>query len=214
MTLYADKIVGRIILALERYNIREKTVVIYTTDNGTHRNLSYPFQNETRKGEKAYATDGGSHVPLIVNCPGTVPMGIVTDDLVDFSDFLPTLADITGAPLPHVKLDGRSFWPQCLGKKGNPRKWIFQYYYPKFTSAAKSHGQGVDGLEIVWAQNQNFKLYRDGTLYSTKDRYEKRPITMGKDSKSDRVRFLLQKALDSMPRKAAKLIPKSINSKK
>ena len=45
MTLYADKIVGRIILALERYNIREKTVVIYTTDNGTHRNLSYPFPN-------------------------------------------------------------------------------------------------------------------------------------------------------------------------
>tara|TARA_B100000614_G_scaffold117463_1_gene105547 strand:- start:1926 stop:3275 length:1350 start_codon:yes stop_codon:yes gene_type:complete len=214
MTLYADKIVGRIILALERYNIREKTVLIYTTDNGTHRSLSYPFQNETRKGEKAYATDGGSHVPLIVNCPGTVPKGIVTDDLVDFSDFLPTLADITGAPLPHVKLDGRSFWPQCLGKKGNPRKWIFQYYYPKFTPAAKSHGQGVDGIEIVWAQNQNFKLYRDGTLYSTKDRHEKRPITMGKDSKSDRVRLLLQKALDSMPSKAAKLIPKSINSKK
>ena len=153
-------------------------------------------------------------MPLIVNCPGTVPKGIVTNDLVDFSDFLPTLADITGAPLPHVKLDGRSFWPQCLGKKGNPRKWIFQYYYPKFTSAAKSHGQGVDGLEIVWAQNQNFKLYRDGTLYSTKDRYERRPITMGKDSKSDRVRLLLQKALDSMPSKAAKLIPKSINSKK
>ncbi len=214
MTLYADKIVGRIVSALERNNLRKKTVLIYTTDNGTHRSLTYPFRTETRNGEKAYATDGGSHAPLIINCPGTIPKGIVTDDLVDFSDFLPTIADITGTPLPSVKLDGRSFWPQCLGKKGNPRKWIFQYYYPKFTPAAKAHGQGVNGLEIVWAQNQNFKLYRDGTLYSTKDRHEKQPIIKGRDPAADQIRLMLQHALESMPKKAAKLIPKPIKSKK
>ena len=56
-------------------------------------------------------------MPLIVNCPGTVPKGIVTDNLVDFSDFLPTLADITGAPLPNVKLDGRSSGRSALVKK-------------------------------------------------------------------------------------------------
>ena len=214
MTLYADKIVGRIISALDRNNLRNNTVLIYTTDNGTHRNLTYSFGAETRNGEKAHATDGGSHSPLIINCPGTVPMGIVTDDLVDFSDFLPTIADITGAPLPSVKLDGRSFWPQCLGLKGNPRKWIFQYYYPKFTPAAKAHGQGINRLEIVWAQNQNFKLYRDGTLYSTKDRHEKHPIVEGRNPAADKIRLILQYALDSMPKKAAKLIPKPIKSKK
>ena len=214
MTLYADKIVGRIISALERNNLRKKTVLIYTTDNGTHRSLTYPFQAETRNGEKAYATHGGSHAPLIINCPGTIPMGIVTDDLVDFSDFLPTIAEITETPLPSIKLDGRSFWPQCLGKKGNPRKWIFQYYYPKFTPAAKAHGQGVNGIEIVWAQNQNFKLYRDGTLYSTKDRHEKHPIVEGRNPAADKIRLILQYALDSMPKKANKLIPKSIKSKK
>ena len=171
MTAYADKCVGRIVDALEKYGLRDRTVIIYTTDNGTSRSLTYPYGEEKRKGEKAYATDGGTHAPLIVNCPGTVPVGTVSDDLVDFSDVLPTIADITGAKLPEVKLDGRSFWPQCLGTKGNPRDFIFQYYYPKYKPAAAKHGQGVNDQEIIWAQNQRHKLYRDGTLYAVIDRY-------------------------------------------
>ena len=63
-----------------------------------------------------------------------------------------------------------------MGKRGNPREFIFQYYYPKFKPAAEKHGQGVNGLEIVWAQNQRHKLYRDGTLYALNDRQEKSPI--------------------------------------
>ncbi len=207
MTLYADKCVGRIVDALEKNGLREKTVIIYTTDNGTHRSLSYPYGSEERKGEKAFATDGGTHAPLIINCPGTVPAKTVSDDLVDFSDMLPTIADITGAALPEVELDGRSFWPQCQGKKGNPRRYIFQYYYPKYKPAADKHGQGVNQQEIVWAQNQRHKLYRDGTLYRVLDRYEKTPLKKGENSPADRDRKLLQEALDSMPAKAAKLSP-------
>ena len=208
MTLYADKCVGRIVAALEDNGLRENTVVIFTTDNGTGRSLTYPYRGEQRKGEKAYATDGGTHAPLIINCPGTVPAGVVSDDLVDFSDVMPTLAEITGAVLPDVELDGRSFWPQCMGEEGNPRKWIFQYYYPKFARAAKQHGGGVGGLEIVWAQNQHFKLYQDGALYAVVDRHETARIEPGASSDADAARELLQGALDSMPKKAAKLRPK------
>lgn len=205
MTAYADKCVGRIVDALEECGLREKTVIIYTTDNGTGRSLTYPYGKEKRTGEKAYATDGGTHAPLIVNCPGTVPAGTVSDDLVDFSDVLPTIADITGAKLPKVKLDGRSFWPQCLGTKGNPRDFIFQYYYPKYKPAAAKHGQGVNDQEIIWAQNQRHKLYRDGTLYAVIDRYEKTPLSPGVSTQADKDRDLLQKGLDAMPLKAAKL---------
>ncbi|RZO60613.1 MAG: arylsulfatase A [Limisphaerales bacterium] len=205
MTLYADKIVGKIVSCLERNGLREKTVLIYTTDNGTHRNLTYPYKSESRKGEKAYATDGGTHVPLILNCPGTIPRGIKCNDLVDFSDFVPTISEIGKANPPDIQLDGKSFWPQCLGKKGNPRKWIFQYYYPKFRPAAKLHGQGRNKMEIIWAHNQFFKLYRNGKLYSTKDRHEKMHIKLGESKLADKTRDLLQKAINSMPKTSAKL---------
>ena len=125
---------------------------------------------------------------------------------------MPTIAEITGAKLPNVELDGRSFWPQCLGQSGNPREWVFQYYYPKYALAAKDHGRGINGLEIAWAQNQHFKLYRDGTLYATSDRHEKTPVKAGDDKDADGARTLLQGALDSMPSKASKLQVKKIKS--
>ena len=68
MTAYADKCVGRIVDALDAHGLREKTVVIYTTDNGTGRGLTYPFRDEQRDGEKAYATDGGTR--LHAGCTG------------------------------------------------------------------------------------------------------------------------------------------------
>ncbi|MDB4614230.1 sulfatase-like hydrolase/transferase [bacterium] len=207
MTAYADKCVGRIVDSLDKLKLRDNTVVIYTTDNGTGRGLTYPFEKEQRKGEKAYATEGGSHAPLIINSPRLVNAGIVCDDMVDFSDVLPTLADIAGAKLPDVKLDGRSFWPQCLGKQGNPRQYIFQYYYPKFTTAAEAHGQGVNNNEIIWAQDQNFKLYADGTLYAVSDRYEKHPIAPGDNPNltAETARQLLSQAIKSMPGEGQKL---------
>lgn len=206
MTLYADKIVGRLVETLEKNGLRENTVLIYTTDNGTHRNLTYPYRNESRVGEKAYATDGGTHAPLIVSCPGLVTSGTVCEDLVDFSDMLPTIADITGADLPNVKLDGRSFWPQCKGGRGNPRDFIFQYYYPKFGEAANRHGDGIGDREIVWAQNQQYKLYRDGTLYATSDRHERTPLTDTR-AETESARRLLRAAIEEMPATPPKLVP-------
>ena len=202
MVAYMDKIVGRLVDALEENGLRENTVVIFTTDNGTGRGLTYPYRGEERKGEKAYPTDGGSHAPLVVNCPGTVSPGLETDDLVDFSDFMPTLADISGAKLPDVTLDGQSFWPQCQGKKGNPRKWIFQYYYPKFKTAAQEYGEGKP--YIIWAQDQNYKLYSHGKFIETKDRHETTNIPPGSGpERAETARKKLQAAIDSMPKKRA-----------
>ncbi|MCZ6672613.1 MAG: sulfatase-like hydrolase/transferase [Verrucomicrobia bacterium] len=209
MIAYADKNVGRLVDTLDKLGIRDNTIVIFTADNGTNRSLTYPFHGEQRVGEKALATERGSHVPLIVNAPGIVPAGIESDDMIDFSDLLPTLAEIAGAKLPDVELDGRSFWPQCQGEKGNPRDWIFQYYYPKFTEAAKPHGQGVRNLEIIWAQNQHYKLYGDGSYYAVEDHQETSRIKKGRGTETaEHTRKLLQKAIDSMPKTSPKLAPK------
>ena len=66
MVAYADKMVGKLVDAVDRLGLREKTIFIYTADNGTNRTLTYPFNGAYYKGEKAYATEGGYHVPLIV----------------------------------------------------------------------------------------------------------------------------------------------------
>ena len=67
--------------------------------------------------------------------------------------------------------------------------------------------QGVNGLEIVWAQNQRHKLYRDGTLYALSDRMEENPIKSGVGTTAEIDRKLLQEAIDLMPKKAEKLNP-------
>ena len=198
MVSYMDKCVGRLVDTLDRNGLRENTIIIFTTDNGTHTGLKYPYQGEIRTGEKAYPTDGGCHAPLIVNCPGTVNSNVETDDIVDFSDVMPTLAEIGKAQLPNVTLDGRSFWAQCVGETGNPREWIFQYYYPKAKDAAKKHGEGKP--YIIWAQDQQYKLYSHGKFIQVKDRHEETNISPGTGSPAaETARKKLQAAIASMP---------------
>jgi len=187
-------------------------VLMFTTDNGTGTGLSYPFKGEERKGEKGLPTDGGTHAPLIVNCPGVVPPGTVTDDLVDFSDFLPTLAETSGAKLPDVTLDGRSFWPQCLGQKGNPRQWIFQYYYPRGEGTLDLSGDGKP--YVIWAQDQHYKLYSHGKFIEVSDRHEATNILPGTGSKeAEAARQKLQAAIDSMPKDNPYMVQKEERSK-
>ena len=123
-----------------------------------------------------------------------MPAGSVRHDMVDFSDFLPTIADIAGAALPSVILDGHSFWPQCRGEPGAPRSWIFQYY-----CARSEHGGG----QTIWTQNQHFKLYSTGKMYATSDRAERNRIESGTNSTKVAARAILQAALDSMPARPA-----------
>ena len=113
---YLDKLVGRIVEALDETGLREKTIVIFTGDNGTG-------------GEgKGQVTELGARVPMIVNCPGTVKALGASDELVDLSDVLPTLADFAGAKLPegHV-IDGQRFAPLVRGEQGPTREWIYSY---------------------------------------------------------------------------------------
>jgi arylsulfatase A len=113
---YMDRIVGKLVGALDDLGLRRDTIVFFTGDNGTG------------KAGKATVTELGVRAPMIVNCPGRVQPGAARGDLIDFSDVLPTLAELAGAALPEgVPIDGRSFAPMLRGERGNPREWIFSY---------------------------------------------------------------------------------------
>ena len=125
MVAYMDKNLGRLMQALDDLDIADNTVLVFMADNGTDRSLSNLYENGvTIPGGKGTMTDRGTRVPLIVRWPGRIVAGSTCDDLVDFSDFFPTLCALADAPLPEDLLHGRSFLPQLLGTPGDPRAWI------------------------------------------------------------------------------------------
>ncbi|MBJ7395441.1 MAG: sulfatase-like hydrolase/transferase [Akkermansiaceae bacterium] len=125
---YMDKLVGKLVAELDRQKLRENTLVIYFCDNGTANKYAETSTVGGRRllGAKGSMQDGGNRVPMVVNWPGTVPAGKVSEDLIDSSDFYPTFAELAGAKLPAgVVIDGHSFAAQLKGEIGKPRDSIF-----------------------------------------------------------------------------------------
>lgn len=195
---YMDVLVGRLVKTLEELGIREKTLILFTTDNGTPKKFITEFEDgqyikepilsymgdKISIGGKSELTDAGTHVPLIANWPGTTPSGLVLDDLIDFSDFLPTLAELSNANIPaRVIIDGQSFAKQIKGKKGQPREWVYTQW----------EGE-------AWLRTKLWKLYRNGLLYNMQnDPNEKFPITSDNDSEDSRtVRKRLEAVFENL----------------
>ena len=133
-------------------------------------------------GGKGKLTDAGTHVPLIVNWSEKTPKESVCNDLVDFSDFFPTLAELGNAELPQsVKIDGKSFASRIKGEPGQPREWVYTEWKGK-----------------AWIRTQDWKLYRDGKLFDMKnDPVENYPIFTISDSENSAfVRKKFLKALE------------------
>ncbi|MCA9006450.1 MAG: sulfatase-like hydrolase/transferase, partial [Planctomycetaceae bacterium] len=126
MVRYTDKLVGKLVAALDEAGIREKTIIIFTTDNGTGGMTNGRLGHLVRGGKTKMSEQNGTAMPFIVNCPGTVPGGVETDVLIDFTDMLPTFAELGGGKLPAGReVDGKSFASLILGQtKEGPREWI------------------------------------------------------------------------------------------
>ncbi|MBI4607144.1 MAG: sulfatase-like hydrolase/transferase [Planctomycetes bacterium] len=163
MVEHMDRLVGRLVAALDELGLRERTLVLFTGDNGTPRGITSRHGGRDVQGGKGLFTDAGTHVPLIASWPGRVPAGAVSDDLVDASDFLPTIAELAGARLPPVPIDGRSFLPRLLGKPFAPREHVYIEW---------------DGTWCL--RDARWKLFGDGRLFDlAADPEEARPIARG-----------------------------------
>ena len=183
---YMDKLVGKLIAELERQHLRENTLVIYFGDNGTATGHAARSTIGGRRlnGAKGSMLEGGSRVPLIVNWPGVTPAGTVSSDLIDLSDFFPTLAALAGAKLPANKvIDGRSFLPQVRGEAGQPRDWVF-----------------VQLARMWYVADRNWKLTQAGELFDLSDAPFTEKLVAGatKDASAIAARKRLQAALDKL----------------
>ncbi len=204
MVEYTDFIVGRFQDKLEELGLLRSTVFVFTSDNGTHHTLSSDLHGTTILGDKGSTTDAGTHVPLIVNAPGMIAGGRVLDDLIDFADFLPTLAQAAGLDFPvSDRIDGRSFWDRLQGRPGNPREWLFTYYFPR--PFATEFNSPYTHPEVLYVRDKRYKLYADGKLFDVRaDPHETHPLPDGEEA-SNSVRAKLREALDSMPRTGEKI---------
>jgi len=171
MVAYLDKLVGRVVRRLEELGLREKTLVIFTGDNGTSPAITSTLNGAPYRGGKGATTAAGMHVPLIASWPGVIPPGRVCGDLVDSTDFFPTICAAAGVPLPpKATIDGRSFLPQLRGEPGEPREWIYCWY---------SREGSPQGLR-EFAATARYKLYRDGHFFDlANDPGEQSPLPAG-----------------------------------
>lgn len=163
MVAYMDKIVGRVEDKLESLDLASRTILIFTADNGTHKNIVSQLDGRSIRGEKGQPTEAGTHVPLVIRAPGRVSGGRTLDDLVDFSDFLPTLAEAVGvSTAPFGQLDGRSFWQRLLGRGGAPRPWVYTWYFPR--PYAEVNDNAYRHAEVRYAHDGERQLFGNGRL--------------------------------------------------
>jgi arylsulfatase A len=123
--------VGRILDHLKKLKIEENTLVVYTSDNG-------PWLIQKEDGGSAFplrdgkmsSFEGGQRVPCVMSWPGTIPAGVDTSEIASTIDLLPTIAKITGAPLPANKLDGMDISKLLKGDK-NEKSPRDHFYFGK-----------------------------------------------------------------------------------
>jgi len=178
---YMDKQVGMVVAEIDRLNLRENTVILFSGDNGTARQ-SGTIGGRQINGAKGSMWEGGARVPLIASWKGTAPEGKVSQDLVDFSDFYATFAELAGAKLPAgVTIDGRSFAPVLRGQAGKPREWIFVQLGNRW-----------------YVRDKGWKLDQAGELFDMKEApFEEKPVPADtQDADAVAARKRLQAVLD------------------
>ncbi len=183
---YMDKLVGKLVEELDRLKLREKTLIVFCGDNGTGKGYANTstIGGKRLAGEKGTMLEGGARVPLVVNWPGVTPAGKVSDDLIDSSDFLPTIAELAGAKLPEkTVIDGRSFSPQVRGEKGTPRDWVF-----------------IELARMWYVRESGWKLNQAGELFDMSAApFEEKPVPADRaEAAAKAARTRLQAALDKL----------------
>ena len=168
---YMDKQVGAVVAELEKLGLREKTLVIFTGDNGTALTFPSTIGGRMINGKKASMLEGGSRVPFIASWPGTTPAGKVCKDMVSFADPHATFVEMAGAKLPEgMKFDGRSFLPQLRGEPGQPREWAYVQLGNKW-----------------FVRNAGFKMNQGGELFDMGDApFVEKPLAAGADTEASK----------------------------
>jgi arylsulfatase A len=178
-----DRLVGRIVDAIDQLGLGNKTLILFTCDNGTVGGIRSRLGDRVIRGGKGQVNDAGTRVPLVARWTDTIQPGAVSQDLIDFSDFLPTLAELSGGKVPTDRvIDGRSFAPQLRGEAGKPREWVY-----------------LQNAGRIIVRGKRFHVNPQGQLFELADRYAPKLITPEQATdETDAIRKRLIAGLESV----------------
>jgi arylsulfatase A len=212
MVRYADRMVGKLLDALDRLGLADNTLVIFIADNGTDNvreasNVRTPFLGREVRGGKYFPTELGVNVPLLVRWPGRVAGGSTCAALVDFTDVFPTLCETASAGLPakHL-LDGRSLLPLLRGETKTHKSFL--YTWGNFEQNSSKYKQPARNtahlLDVV--RDERWKLYSDGRLYDLKqDFLERNVVAPGLVPEADEARGRLERQMKTLRNSSPRL---------
>jgi arylsulfatase A-like enzyme len=194
-----DKVVGALLDKLDALGLAEKTIVIYSTDNGPHMN-SWPDAGMTPfRSEKNTNWEGAFRVPELVRWPGRIPAGVVSNEIVQHHDWLPTFLAAAGEPdiveklkAGHaigdtrykVHIDGYNLLPYLTGEAdASPRRGMVYFSDDGDVLALRFDNwkvvfmeQRARGTLQIWAEP--FVTLRVPKLYNLRtDPFERADIT-------------------------------------
>ncbi len=127
-----DDAVGTLLDALDRLQITDHTIIIFTSDNGGNMynqvDGTTPTSNAPLRGGKATMFEGGTRVPCVIAWPGITAAGTRSDAIIQSEDYYPTLLDGLGLkPAPGQRFDGVTMLPALRGAEVD-RGAVFQYF--------------------------------------------------------------------------------------
>ncbi len=127
-----DRDIGTLMSRLKELGIDEKTLVIFSSDNGPHReggaDPTFFDSNGSLRGIKRDLYEGGIRVPMIARWPGKIKEGAVTGHVSAFWDFLPTAVEVAGMDAPEG-IDGISYLPTLLGEKQREHEFLYWEFH-------------------------------------------------------------------------------------
>lgn len=159
MVTRMDADVGRILDLLADLGIDENTLVMFTSDNGPHKEGGHDpdffDSNGPLRGYKRDLYEGGIRVPFVARWPGHIQPGRVTDHLAAFWDFLPTAWELAGLEPPE-DIDGISYVPTLLGGEQRPHEYLYWEFHEQGRKQAVRMG---DWKAVYLVAADRFELY-------------------------------------------------------
>jgi arylsulfatase A-like enzyme len=162
---------GEILQCLDRLKLADKTLVLFTSDNGS--NGRNGGSNAPLAGAKGSTMEGGMRVPMIARWPGTIPAGSTCSELTTTMDVLPTFCALADAELPPATIDGFDITPLLTGVEGAVSPYESLFYYRRRQLQAVRWGDWKYHLELArthpnWTSPKTTAKGRAGKLVNLK----------------------------------------------